>query len=169
MKLGIIGHGRHGKDEVAERLAKATGLRYFAGTSVYAADRVYAYLREWYEWAFKYPNATVCWLHRHEHRREWAHAIDCINRNDPVQLYRDCLTHQDLLTGIRWRHEFDAIRAAGLVDAWIWVERPGFPLDPTCELTRDDAQYKVNNSGTLEQLDLLVQELARMLPHEVPA
>lgn len=167
MKLGIIGHGEHGKDEVADRLVKFAGLRYFAGTSAYAAGRVYPWLCERYEWACVYPNAVVCWLHRREHREEWADAISEINWPDPVRLYRDCLAHQDLLTGIRWRHEYDAINAAGLVDAWIWVERPGFPLDATCELTRDDAQYRINNSGTLEQLDLLVQELARMLPHEV--
>lgn len=169
MKLGIIGHGEHGKDEVADRLVKFAGLRYFAGTSAYAAEDVYRHLRLRYEWARAYPNATVCWLHRREHREEWAEAIGFLNSSDPVDVYRECLAHQDLLTGIRWRHEYDAINAAGLVDAWIWVERPGFPLDPTCELTRGDAQYKINNSGTLEQLDLMVRELARMLPHEVPA
>lgn len=169
MKLGIIGHGRHGKDEVAERLAKHAGLRYFAGTSAYASGRVYHWLRANYAWAAKYPNETVCWNNRHLHRQEWAQVIADINHDDPAQLYRECLTHQDLLTGIRWRNEFEAINAAKLVDAWVWVERPGFPLDPTCELTRDDAQYKISNSGTLDQLDMLVQELAKMLPREVMA
>lgn len=156
MKVGVIGHGRHGKDSVAEFLAKNSPLNYYAGTSVYAADRVYPWLCERYEWARKYPNATACWLHRHENREEWAAAIADINRDDPVQLYRDCLAHQELLTGIRWRREFEAINAAKLVDTWIWVERPGFPLDPTCELTRDDADSFIRNDGDLIDLEMKV-------------
>lgn len=160
-KIGIVGHGGHGKDEFANRLASVSGLRYYAGTSVYAAEMVFWRLREKHEYALNYPNATACWLDRLNHRNDWKEAIGAYNARDPVRLYRDCLSLQDMLTGIRLRREFDAINAARLVDFWIWVERPGYPIDPTCELTKEDCQSVVINDGTKDHLTALAIEITR--------
>lgn len=162
-KIAIVGHGRHGKDEFANRVAKYSGLRYVAGTSVYASDIAFWALRMKYQWARAYPNATACWLDRGNHRSEWAEVIGQYNQDDPVKLYRDCLAFQDVLTGIRWRHEFEACRKANLVDMWVFVLRPGAPEDSTCEIKIRDCGYVVANDAGLDQLDEKAKQFAMMI------
>ena len=162
-KIGIIGHGEHGKDVFANHLAKHAKLRYIAGTSVYAADIVFHKLRRKFAYAREYPNATACWLDRRNHREDWAEAIGEHNAVDPVQLYRDCLTFQDLLTGLRWRHEFLACREAGLVDLWVFVHREGQPSDDTCEIRPGDCDWQIPNNGTLDELEAHAKWLAKWI------
>lgn len=163
MKIGICGHGGHGKDEFANRLAKASGLRYIAGTSVYAAEFVFWMLRRKHEWAREYPNPVACWADRRNHRDAWAEAIGEYNRDDPVRLYRDCLSFQDMLTGIRWRHEFEPCKAAKLVDLWVWVFDPRKPEDSTCEITAADCDWIVANDAGLDHLTSKAQMLANVM------
>lgn len=162
-KIGIVGHGNHGKDEFANRLAHFSGLSYHAGTSVYAADIVFPQLHAKYPWARKYVNSVACWLDRRNHRDEWAKAIDEYNRNDPAQLYKDCLGFQDILTGLRWRHEFKAVKDAGIVDLWIFVFDPRKPLEPSFQIMPEDCDGTVVNDGTKEQL----HTAARLLADEI--
>ena len=159
-KIGIVGHGDHGKDEFANRLAKASGLRYIAGTSVYAAEFVWWMLRRRFEYARAYPNATACWADRRNHREDWARAIGEYNQDDPVRLYRDCLSFQDMLTGVRWRHEFEPCKEAGIVDLWVWVFDPRKPEDSTCEVTAADCDWVVANDAGLDELDRKAELLA---------
>lgn len=155
MKIGICGHGRAGKDTAAEWLAKHTGLRYVAGTSYWARHLVFERMS-----GYGYDNADECWQDRHNYRKIWAKIIGEYNRRDPVQLYRDCLAEQDLLTGVRWLHEFKAIKESGLCDVWMFVHRPGIPVDPTCEITADDCDIAIRNDGTLDEFHEKLRRLA---------
>lgn len=157
MKLGIVGHGRCGKDAAAEWFAQHTALRYKAGTSQWAATFVWAQMTAM---GFSYDTAQECWEDRHSHRQLWADIIGDYNRDDPVRMYRDCLADQDILTGIRWLHEFKACRQAGLCNAWIYIHRPGAPLDPTCEITADDCDVAIRNDGTLDEFYEKLRRLA---------
>jgi hypothetical protein len=148
MKIGISGAGRSGKDTAAEYLASITELRYVAGTSYWARHLVFARTKEL---GCHYPDADAAWHDRHNHRQFWADVIGAYNRLDPVQLYRDCLADQDMLTGVRWRHEQAACRAADLVDLWVWIDRPGIPPDPTMDYGPEACDLVIDNSGTLEQ------------------
>lgn len=166
LKIGIIGPGRCGKDTAAEFLAKITPMLYTAGTSYWARHIVYRSL-PWYKRLW-YWNADRCWrLHRHKARQYWADKIGEYNRDDPVQLYSDCLGEQNFLTGVRWRHEFEAIKKAGLCDLWVWIERPGC-VDPTCELTAEDADIVINNTGTLTDFYFELVLFARGLGFSMP-
>lgn len=147
--IGIAGHGRAGKDTVAELLAGSTSLRYRAGTSYYARHVVFEAMQKA---GFGYPDAHAAWLDRHSRRVFWAHTIGEYNRDDPVRLYRDCLAEQDILTGVRWRREKEALDADGLVDLWVWVSRPGNTTDPTMEFTSGECDLTIQNAGTLEEL-----------------
>lgn len=142
MKLAISGPGRCGKDCAAEWLGANTSLRYVAGTSYWARHLVFEQLNN-------YADADECWRDRHNHRVTWAAIIGEYNRDDPAKLYRDCLREQDILTGVRWRREMQAVNAAGLVDLWIWVERPGIATDPTMEFGAAECDLIVPNAGTL--------------------
>ncbi len=148
MKIAICGPGRSGKDVAADYLAEITPLRYKAGTSYWARHLVF----DWMTAAgYGYADADDCWNDRHAHRQLWAQIIGEYNAKDPVQLYRDCLQDQDILTGLRWRHEMLVCRAAKLVDLWAWIHRPGVCHDPTMEYEAKDCDVVIANDGTLEQ------------------
>lgn len=161
LKIGICGLGRAGKDTAAEYLASITPLVYTAGTSYWARHIVFRSLPWWKRlW---YWNADRCWrIHRHKDRGYWAKKIGEYNQEDPVQLYRDCLTEQNFLTGVRWKHEFKALQRAKLCDLWIWIERPGC-VDPTCEIQPWDCDIIVQNNGTLEEFKARLNDLKELL------
>lgn len=157
MRISICGNGRHGKDQSAEMLAEITGLRYVAGTSYWARHIVFARMMED---GIVYRDAEHCWSDRHNHRIRWAEYIQQHNKSNPVRLYQECLENQDILTGIRFRHEMEACKAINLVDTWIWVFRPNFPLDPTCKVTREDCEHEIVNGGDKHDLWREVSKLA---------
>ena len=155
LKIGISGHGGAGKDEAGKILAESTTLRYVAGTSKFAEAIVYE------RWGYQfYPDVFTCWQDRRSHRQKWAEIIGEFNRDDPVALYRRCLANQDMLTGIRYGHEFRACKAAGLVDLWIWIERD-VPPDPTMEYTKDDCDFTIENNGDIASLTRKLLAIAR--------
>ena len=157
MRVAISGAGRAGKDEAASYLATITPLRYVAGTSYWARHLVFARMKSL---GYDYPDACTCWGDRHNHRVLWAKIIGEYNAADPVQLYRDCLADQDMLTGVRWRHEQQACRAAGLVDLWVWISRPGIPHDPTMEYGPEECDVVLENNGTLKDFHATLQRFA---------
>jgi hypothetical protein len=160
MKLAICGPGRAGKDTAAEFLATISPLRYTAGTSYWARHLVFDWMQR--DGFPQYADAHACWLDRHNHRQLWAEIIGQYNANDPVKLYRDCLADQDLLTGIRWRHEQSACKGAGLCDLWIWIDRPGCD-DPTCQVRAEDCDITILNHGTLEEFHERLRRFASIL------
>lgn len=157
MKIGIVGPGLSGKDTAAEIIARETSLRYKAGTSKWAANLV------WHRISTYYSTPEACWQDRRNHREEWAQIIGEYNQDDPVALYRDCLAEQDILTGIRWKHEFDACRAVGLCDLWIYISRPSIPRDGTLEVAQADCDISIYNAGTLSDFEWKVKNLCSVL------
>ncbi len=157
MKIAISGPGRSGKDCAAEYLAKVAGLRYSAGTSYWARNIVFDWM---HTNGYDYADAHECWTDRHNHRQTWADVIQEYNRVDPVQLYRDCLAEQDILTGVRSRFEMQACKSAGLVSSWLWIHRPGVCHDPTMEYEAKDCDTVIVNDGTLEQFYAKLDEFA---------
>lgn len=159
IKLGISGNGECGKDTVAVWLALHTPIRYTASTSAYAAEEVF----DLFQLASpgRYKTVEECYTDRRNHRVFWADAIDAINERDPAYLYRKCLADQDLLTGVRKRREFEAVRAAGLVDAFIWIERKG-PPDCTQQYGAQDCDFTIENNGSLEDLYDKLKRLVRL-------
>lgn len=160
MKIGICGHGRSGKDTAAEQLAIHTPMRYVAGTSYWARHLVYASISDHGQ---TYENAEKCWQDRHNHRQVWADIIGEYNRADPVKLYRDCLQDQEFLTGVRWLHEQRAIKDANLVDLWVWIENPRVPVDPTCQITKEDCDIVILNCVGLVQYKDRLKRFANFL------
>lgn len=158
VKLALSGPGGSGKDALGEILRDISTLRYVAGTSKFAAAMVYE------AWGYRYyEDAHSCWLDRRSNRQKWAELIGEFNASDPVALYRKCLANQDLLTGIRYRHEFLACREAGLVDAWIWIERDGIEPDPTMEHGSGECDFTIENNGDIDDLHRKAVVLARLL------
>lgn len=169
MNICIIGHGRHGKDTVAEMIAEEwPGFNYEYGTSWFASVIVFEHFKE-HGWPATidllaadnftidhvYDSPAHCWANRHKHRKEWFDIIGEYNALDEgVALYRDCLEEQNILTGIRKTSEMEALKEHGLVDCTIWVHRDGFPGESatSMELGIWDADFSIDNDGDLGDL-----------------
>lgn len=162
MKISISGHGQAGKDEVAKWLAKHTTLKYTKSTSAYAIPEIMPWLQM--QGGLYYETPEACYEDRANHRELWAMFIDIMNRHDPAFLYRKCLADQDILTGVRRKHEFQAVLDLKVVDLKIWIERPGNPIDSTqgygpeyCDLT------VINETGKWEQTEDRLRNIIRVL------
>jgi hypothetical protein len=149
MKIFIIGHGRHGKDTVAEFIERHYGLT-FESSSMFCAERV---CRPWMErvHAITYDSLEECYADRHNHREAWYNAIMAYNKGDPARLSQEIFTEYDMYVGIRSREEFLAAR--DLSDLAIWVDASDrlHSFDPTCKILKSDCDIILDNNGTLEE------------------
>jgi hypothetical protein len=73
------------------------------------------------------------------------------------------MASHDVYTGLRGKDEY--AEAVSMFDLVIWVNRPGFPLEPksSMELEYDPStMYRIDNDGTLDELaqhvDYLIED-----------
>lgn len=151
MKLLIIGHGRHGKDTVAEYLDTMFGVR-FKSSSVHCAENVvYPILKDKYG----YESVHDCFADRSNHRAEWYDLISDYCKDDLARIGREIFEVSDIYCGLRNKREFHAIKNNGLVDYTIWVDRSDWlETEPKSSMSLEPwvADYVIDNNGTLEQL-----------------
>src|SRR5210317_2676820 len=97
MKLLIVGHGRHGKDTVAEYLCKKYHLE-FQSSSMHCAERVvFPTLKDMYN----YQTIQECFQDRSNHRREWYELISDYCRDDLARIGREIFEVSDIYCGLR--------------------------------------------------------------------
>lgn len=150
----IIGHGRHGKDTVADLLRDQFGLRVVSSSAFACKKAVFPLLTD------IYPDADACFRDRGNHRALWHHAIAAYNLRPGPMLAEQILIEHDAYIGMRKRDEFE--RARGLFDLVIWVDASDrLPPEPLAsnELTASDADWVVDNNG---DLDGLAREVVRL-------
>jgi hypothetical protein len=148
MKLLIIGHGRHGKDTVAEGLVERMPTLSFMSSSMFVAQTVVR--KDLEAVGINYLDLEDCYEDRVNHRDFWR---DSVARycNPPERMAQEILADHDIYVGMRTRREFAASRH--LFDEVIWVDRTRLlPPEPSCELTRWDATYYFNNNNGKEDL-----------------
>lgn len=161
MKLMILGHGRHGKDTVAEYIRDEFGFA-CTSSSLTAAKMIFPKL------AGKYGYATVeeCFADRHNHRAEWYDLILAYNSPDKASLARLIYQTNDIYVGMRSWQELAACRNAGLFDAAIWVDRRDrCPPEAADSMTIEPwmADYIIDNNGSLEELNFNIIQLMHTL------
>ncbi len=151
MKLMILGHGRHGKDTACEILRDNHNLTFRSSSEAACELVVYPALKA----SHGYATIEECYNDRHNHRELWHHLIWQHNRQDHANLARAIYAENDVYCGMRHITELKATRTAGLFDYAIWVDRSQHqPAEPasSCSVTRTDADYVLDNNGTLEEL-----------------
>lgn len=159
--LLIIGHGRHGKDTVAEMLRDAHGYSFMSSSEFVLHEAI------WEDWGkYNYDTIDECFNDRAQHRAIWARMITMYNTPDKTRTARTMLERgHNLYVGMRKRDELLACKAHGLFDAIIWVDRSEhLPEEPytSMDLTAKDAdrEWYVDNNGSLDDLRVVVNMLA---------
>lgn len=151
MRIAVCGYGEHGKDTVSHMLSEMLGLKYAVSTSEAAAQVVFQL------WGRHngYDTAQDCWDDRREHRVRWANIIWDYNQPDGLTLYREMISDNDILNGIRRRNELVACVAAGLVHHSVWVDaskRLSAEPSASCVLSADDCDFVLDNNGDQDDL-----------------
>ena len=152
-KLLIIGHGRHGKDTVAELIRDHYNLTFIS--SSWAAAR--AIMPGLEAAGLDYSSVDAAYDDRHNHRELWKRLISEYNEDDKTRLANEILESADIYVGLRCDVEFYAIRH--LFDYVIGVtafDRVG-TLDPTFTIDLDECDFILTNDGDEEDLENDVQ------------
>ena len=162
-KLLIIGHGRHGKDTVAEMLRDHHGYTFASSSEYVGRKAIWPRIRGWWgkllaPSGMKYNTFDECFADRGNHRDYWGNAISEYNTPDKTRTAAEMLHDgYDIYVGMRRYDELYAVEDAELFDAIIWVDRlEHLPPEPitSMNLNLGDATFYLDNNGSL--LDLLV-------------
>lgn len=157
LKLLIIGHGRHGKDTVAEILSKKANFK-FVSSSLFMAERV---IFPWFQKEFPnlYQTVSECYDDRHNHRSVWYDLINGYNKKptlDFARLGRAIFEDYDIYAGLRNTQEFQILKQTKTYDICVWVDASQrLPLEDKSSMTLEPwmADYIIDNNGTVEELE----------------
>jgi hypothetical protein len=145
-KLLVIGHGRHGKDEVGKLLCQMQPELTFTSSSWFFAEKMF---RDFYP---RYITVQECYDDRVNNRVLWRDEIAKYNYPDAAQLAKDILDVSDIYIGMRTLREFNAARP--LFDFIFYVDaskRVDY-VDETFEIPYDNQMIKIDNNSSLEDL-----------------
>ena len=164
-KLLIIGHARHGKDTVAEKIRDKMGLA-FTSSSIFVGEECI-----WSSWGHeRYDNFDQMFADRVNYRKTWADLISAYNTPDKTRTAKTMIDRgYDMYVGMRKQDEFHACQAIKLFDHIIWVDAlkrlPPEPKDSN-EMVPAMADLYFDNNGPVETMDLFVEELQKFLHKE---
>lgn len=155
MKTLILGPGRHGKDTVAEYLARQLNLSFASSSHFLCKKVVFPVLAP----KLGYKDIEECYQDRVNHRETWRDLISEYNFPDKARLTREILAENDIYVGMRDAAEFEA--AYSLFDLIIEVDASKrIPVDdPTYTIQLPPGQYmgkvpivRINNNLGLQDL-----------------
>lgn len=149
MKLIIVGHARHGKDEVCKILAKKTGLKFISSSWFLCEKLIFPLMKD------RYETPIECFRDRVNHRKFWFDTICEYNLFDKARLCREIFEVADIYCGLRNIEELNTAKHEKLVDHVIWVDallREDPELKTSMTITEEDADYVLDNNGSLWDL-----------------
>ncbi len=116
----IVGHGRHGKDTLAELITKHLGFKFRGSSQVAAKLVVYPFMKKFYK------NWKECFEDRlsDSRRQLWYNLICEYNEGDPTRLAREVCKGGYGYTGLRDKLEVETAMAEGLFTHVIWINNP---------------------------------------------
>lgn len=145
----VTGHGRHGKDTVADLMTEMGGYRCCDSSRFVCEQAVFPHMQD------RYSDWQACYEDRHQHRDEWYELISKYNVEGHELAYKLFQNH-DVYTGLRNIRELDAAyRHPEMKPVVIWVDAmKRLPPEPSTSLTitRDHADYVIDNNGDLANL-----------------
>ncbi len=171
----IGGHGRAGKDTMADWLAANTPLRHPGSLSTFLTAHVVAFRlsvtpQEAAGPAFAQARAAA-FATRHEDRQLWYEVGNRLRDGEPGALVDAALAGGELVVGVRDLREVELCRELHKVDLLVWVDNPRGPNDPTVKFTADDCDVVIENNGTYAAFYSKIAALCRFarIPLNNPA
>ena len=157
-RILLLGHGGHGKGEVAKLLQYHYGLN-SASSSQFMTRYLYeTYLSQWY------TSPHEAYQDRRNHRELWAALISQYNLKDPTRLARQIFKEYDIYDGMRMYEEWQAGAMARLWDWTVWVDAGNrVPQEPEGSMTIPKHGMIIRNEGTLAELEGAVHQLVYIL------
>lgn len=161
-KILILGHGRWGKDQVAQMIQDKLGLTFTSSSWFVGEKAVYPTMRE------EYKSIQECFDDRHNgnNRQRWYQAICAYNAQDRTRLARELLQEYDMYVGMRDQRELAACKQAQLFHYIVWVDASQ-RLPPekatSISVSSRDADYTIDNNGTLEDLGKHVDQFIEQI------
>jgi len=145
MKMLILGHGNHGKTDVAAFLKKITGLNFVDSSWSACLNAVWPHMKD------KYATPALCHADRRNHREFWYQKICEYNTPDKARLTKDILRCYDGYVGMRDDGEFRA--SVELFDIIMWVDASQrMPEDDTMKIEYDPRfMVRIDNNGTFDE------------------
>ena len=116
-KILVLGHGRHGKDTVAEILRDTYGVSFESSSKAAMEEFLFDSLRP----IFNYESYDECYKDRHNHRGLWAALITAYNSKDRTKLAKVILENSDMYVGMRKTEELGACIKENMFDYIFWV------------------------------------------------
>jgi cytidylate kinase len=154
MKILILGHGRHGKDTVAELLAQKYDLKFTSSSMAACKAFIFQALS-----FMNYATFQECFDDRHNHRGLWYELIRAVNCKDRAKLCKHILAKSNMYVGMRCEEEYKSSKH--LFDHIIYVsafERIK-DKDETMKIKHAKEMICIFNNGTEEELAKQIQEL----------
>jgi dephospho-CoA kinase len=161
-KILIIGHARHGKDEVCKILREKHGFKFLSSSRFCSKRFIFDSLREKY----RYNTEHECYEDRHSHRGEWFNLIHEYCADDLSKLGKEIFAEYDIYCGLRNRLEFESMKQDGIFDFVVWVDRSNhLPPESDDSMTLDAtvADYIIDNNGDLSELHDNVDKMIEFL------
>lgn len=151
-KILILGHGRHGKDEMADVLFDEYGIEGISSSLFAAKKFLYDKLKE----EHGYKNFVNCYEDRHNHRELWYREIKSYNTPDRVRLAREMMEEYHIYVGLRDIQEIEACIEDKVFDLIVGVHRYGFPKEsvnsfPAQLHMNRYCDFVIHNDGTLAE------------------
>lgn len=152
-KILIIGHGRHGKDTLAEIINDHFELTFKSSSQAAAEIFIYDKLKGKYG----YSSPEECFEDRVNHRKEWHDLICEYNKDDKARLAREILKTSDMYVGMRSNDEITACLSEDMFDWIIGIYDPRKPHESPDSFDIDlfaMADFIIPNGSDLIDLEL---------------
>jgi len=144
MNIMVIGYGRSGKGTFCKIAKELFNLSSIASSRM-ACE---LFLFDLFKDKMGYADVEACYADRHNHRQLWYEEIQAINSPDKTTLGTEIYKRHPIYDGCRDRDEFEALKAAGMIDLVIWIDA-GERIEPesikSMNLTINDADVVIRN------------------------
>lgn len=161
-KLLIIGHGRHGKDTMAELLERDYGMTFMASSMAASKIFIYEELKDKYG----YKDAEECFNDRSNHRAEWYDLICDYNKDDRAKLAKEILNSSDCYVGMRDLEEIDECMKQGVFDLIVWVDASDrLPKEgkDSFNVPKSRADIVIYNNDSLDDFERKVEAFGKVI------
>lgn len=148
LKMMILGHGRHGKDDTAALICAYFNLVYKSSSHIAMDEFLYDLIST----LIPYESKEQCYDDRYNHRDFWHRAIATLNHVDAAALSKIIFSKAPIYCGIRSRKELLCAAVQKVFNVSIWVDaKDRKPLEPvTSNNIQTPPDYSSSNPDIIE-------------------